>query len=272
MKLAATIVLVILTAFNSFEQSQASATQIDRTGSLYFYWGWNRSGYSNSDITFKGDNYNFKLENVAAKDRQNKFDLNTFFNPAKATIPQYNFRVGYFITNNYNVSFGIDHMKYVMIQDQTVKISGFIENTGTEYDGIYADENIVLKSNFLEFEHTNGLNYANVEFRRFDEIFDLDKIKINLTEGLGTGIFVPKTNTKLLNNERYDEFHLAGYGINSIIGVNISFFDYLFIESEFKGGYINLPDIRTTSSESDGAYQHFFFYQYNIVFGATIIL
>lgn len=272
MKLAATIAFVILTTFNSFEQSQANTNQIDRTGSLYFFWGWNRGWYSNSDINLNGDNYSFKLENVASKDRQNKFDLNTFFNPAKATIPQYNFRVGYFISNNYNISFGIDHMKYVMVQDQAVKISGRIENTGTQYDGIYTDESILLKSNFLQFEHTNGLNYANLEFRRFDEIFNLNKIKINLTEGIGAGILLPKTNTKLLDNERYDEFHLSGYGINSVIGVNISFFDYLFIESEFKGGYINLPDIRTTSSESDRAYQHFFFYQFNIVFGATINL
>ena len=40
-------------------------------GKLYFYWGWNKSQYSYSDITFKGDDYNFTLYDVAAKDRQN---------------------------------------------------------------------------------------------------------------------------------------------------------------------------------------------------------
>lgn len=272
MKLITITTFILLTPFVGFAQNQPEAKQSDRTGSLYFYWGWNRGWYSNSDITFNGDNYNFTLEEVVSKDRQDDFELKTYLNPAKATIPQYNFRVGYFITNNYNISFGIDHMKYVMVQDQVVRISGNINNTGTQYDGTYDNDNIIVATDFLRFEHTNGLNYINLEFRRFDEIFDLGKIKINLTEGLGMGIMFPKTNTTLLNNESYDEFHLSGYGISGVIGANISFFNCLFIQTEFKGGFINLPDIRTTSSESDRANQHFFFYQFNIVLGATINL
>jgi hypothetical protein len=272
MKLIAAIILLLSTTFAGYAQDQQETKKHERKGDLYFFWGWNRGWYTNSDINFKGDDYNFTIEKVEAKDRQTKFGLNTYFNPTKATIPQYNFRVGYFITNNYNISFGIDHMKYIMVQDQAVKISGYINNTGTEFDDVYDNDNITLTKDFLQFEHTNGLNYANIEFRRFDEIYDLNKIKINITEGLGAGILLPRTNTTLLNKDRYDEFHLAGYGIDGIVAANISFFDYFFIESEFKGGFINLPDIRTTSSESDSANQHFFFYQFNVVFGAMVHL
>lgn len=45
------------------------------------YWGWNRGWYNNSDIQFKGTDYNFKLQNVVAKDRPSDFDFNTYFNP-----------------------------------------------------------------------------------------------------------------------------------------------------------------------------------------------
>lgn len=80
---------------------------------------------------------------------------------------------------------------------------------------------------------------------------------------------MPKTNTTLLNNERYDEFHLSGYGINATVGINVSFFNYFFVQTELKGGYINMPDIRTTQSPLDNASQDFFFAQLNIVFGVS---
>jgi hypothetical protein len=74
----------------------------------------------------------------------------------------------------------------------------------------------------------------------------------------------------LLNKERYDEFHLSGYGVNALVAVNITFFDALFIQSELKGGYINMPDIRTTQFTEDTASQSFFFAQLNLTFGVLL--
>ena len=47
------------------------------------------------------------------------------------TIPQTNLRIGYFITDNYNISIGFDHMKYVMYNDRRVDYSGYYPNAGT---------------------------------------------------------------------------------------------------------------------------------------------
>ena len=41
-------------------------------GKMFAYWGWNRGHFSTSDITFKGENYNFTLDNVEAKDKPNR--------------------------------------------------------------------------------------------------------------------------------------------------------------------------------------------------------
>jgi len=49
--------------------------------------------------------------------------------------------------------------------------------------------------------------------------------------------------------------------------VNVTFWDHFFIQSEFKGGFINMPDIRTTNNPSDRASQNFWFTQWNWVFG-----
>ncbi|MFD2917240.1 hypothetical protein [Psychroserpens luteus] len=242
-------------------------------GELYFYWGWNRSWYNNSDIHFKGKDYNFTLSDVKAKDRQTPFSIDKYLNPGNATIPQYNFRIGYYFKDNYSLSIGIDHMKYVVVQNQQVLIDGTISNTSSSYDGSYTNESIILAEDFLKFEHTDGLNYLNVDIRKDFNLINKNKsIAIDGLAGVGLGILIPRTNTTLLNNERYDEFHLSGYGLNGLTGLKTTFFNWFFIQSELKGGYINMPNIRTTRFTADSASQNFLFAQANIVFGVQFSL
>ncbi|AFM02841.1 hypothetical protein Fleli_0361 [Bernardetia litoralis DSM 6794] len=241
-------------------------------GRMYFYWGYNRGWFTNSDIHFKGSNYDFTLKDVVAKDRQSKLAADPYLKLNKLTIPQYNLRIGYYLTENWDISFGIDHMKYVMQQDQTVEINGYIHNTSSNYNADYSNNDIQLTGDFLKFEHTDGLNYVNVEVRHSNLLFDFNKIKISLNEGLGIGFLYPRTNTTLLGQQRHDDFHVAGYGIGGVVGARVAFFNKFFIQSEFKGGYINLPDVETTYSELDKAKQMFFFSQLNIVFGGIINL
>ena len=265
------ILLVVLVMFSlgGFSQSLNHQQAKSRKGEFYTYWGWNRGAYTHSDIRFTGDNYNFLLKDVIAKDRQSPFEGKLYLNPGSATIPQYNFRLGYFINDHYNISFGIDHMKYVVQSNQIVKISGYIDSTGTKYDGTYSDDNIRIAEDFLKFEHTDGLNYINLAIRRFDALFVWKHFNINLTEGVAAGMLFPRTNTTLLGGARYDEFHVSGYGFSGMVGLNFEFYNHFFIQSELKGGYINMPNIRTTMDPADGAEQNFFFGQMNIVFGAN---
>jgi hypothetical protein len=250
-------------------------TTTPRKGKIYFYWGYNQAKYTDSDIRFHGTDYDFMLSKVIAKERQTPFDAAVYFDPGKLTIPQVNYRIGYFWSDHYDISLGVDHMKYVMKQDQTVRINGFIRQTSGDFNGDYTGQNIVLNEQFLTFEHTDGLNYLNLEVNRYDKIADLSRIKlknveIHLTEGVSVGALLPKTNTKLLQNARYDQYHLAGYGVGAKIGLQVTIGKYFFIQSDMKGGFINMPDIRTTQNESDRAEQHFFFWQGNILFGLQL--
>lgn len=243
-----------------------------RAGEMYIYWGWNGGTYSKSDIRFTGTDYDFTLYDVVAKDRQSPFSMRTYFNPAYITIPQYNFRLGVYINEKYDISFGMDHMKYVMRSMQDVLISGSIANSGTIYDGTYDKDSINLSPDFLLFEHTDGLNYENIEIRRSDVLYSKPKFRIESRLGGGIGFMLPRTNTTLLNNDRYDEFHLAGYGLGAVAGVHFSFFNHFFLQFELKGGFIHMPDIRTTMYTADRASQHFFYGQAIGVFGANFNL
>jgi hypothetical protein len=240
-------------------------------GKFFVSWGGNRESYSRSDVNFRGKDYNFTIENMVAHDKPKGWHVD-YINPTRMTIPQTNFRIGYFINDHYSIAVGVDHMKYVMTQNQIANVTGNI-NAGTPFDGIYNRTPTEMTENFLMYEHTDGLNYINTEFSRRDDISSLfkikntDKIQINLTEGVGVGVLYPKTNATLLGKKSYDDWHVSGYGTSLKAGLNVTFFKHFYIQGELKGGYINMQDIRTTQSIEDSASQDFLFFQRLIAFG-----
>jgi hypothetical protein len=240
-------------------------------GKFFFYWGGNRAYYSTSDIRFTGTDYDFTLNDVTAQDRPKGYHVD-YINPSRMTIPQTNFRMGYFFNDHYNISVGVDHMKYVMQQDKVVSYTGNYPNEGTFGESLPGNQ-VLLTEKFLTFEHTDGLNYINSEITRVDDISkwlnlpNTDKFQINLSEGFGAGILLPKTNTKLFAKERHDEFHLSGFGVSAKAGLTFTFYKHFFIQTELKTGYIEMNDIRTTYSTADKAQQNFWFLQSTIAFG-----
>jgi hypothetical protein len=242
-------------------------------GSWYAFWGWNRGYYSNSDVHFKGDDYDFTLKGLTASDRPTAIGIDPYLNPLDMTLPQTNFKVGYFFKDNYAISFGVDHMKYIMDQEQIAILDGYV-NVGSEHDGVYDNASFNLGQynedgdvSFLAFEHSDGLNYINVEINNFDELYAFTpNFRASRVFGVGVGFLLPRTNATLLKNERHDDFHLSGWGTHMKAGLELSYTKYFF-RSEIKMGYIDMPDIRTTKFTADSASQHFTFTELNFLFG-----
>lgn len=291
MKKFLTLVIVLL-SLTGFAQTENLADlpilkekyTAHNKGKFYIYWGGNRDSYAKSDIHFTGSNYDFTIYDVTAQDRPKGWHVD-YINPTRMTIPQTNLRIGYFINDHYNISIGYDHMKYIMDNDVRVKYSGYYPQDGdiTTTPGNTFGENataneITLTPDFLAFEHTDGLNYVNTEINRFDDISHLfrlpntDKFQINLTEGVGAGFLFPRTNAKVFNKVRYDEFNIAGYGVSAKAGLNFTFFKYFFVQTEIKGGYINMNNIRTTYDKADKAEQEIWFLQKIITVGGIFKL
>ncbi|MBK9225047.1 MAG: hypothetical protein KA215_07120 [Flavobacterium sp.] len=273
------VLLLVSMFFSSFAQEEIKTpkkyTETNK-GKFFISWGGNRESFSESDITFRGDDYHFTLYDVVAHDKPKGYHID-YVNPSRMTIPQTNFRMGYFINNHYSIAIALDHMKYVMYQDREVAINGYYPNPGS-YGEVLPDDKILLTEDFLTFEHTDGLNYINTEFSRYDDISTLfkinntDKIQINLTEGISGGVLYPKTNAKLLVKERHDDFHVSGFGAAVKAGLNITFLKHFYLQAELKTGYINMQDIRTTKNSSDKASQDFFFFQRIIQLGGIFRL
>jgi hypothetical protein len=245
--------------------------KMNRKGNMVGGWGWNRAAFTDSDIHFSGKDYNFTLYKVVAKDRQTPFSADTYFGLYTMTIPQTNIRGGYFITDNIVITAGVDHMKYVMVQDQAVGFSGNISDA--TFGDMVHDGRVKLTDQFLTYEHTDGLNYLNAEVEYFQGIYHSRRFQLNCYAGIGAGALMPKSNVKLMGYPRNDQFHLAGYGTDIKLGLEFLFLRHFFIRLEGKSGFINMPDVVTRkASVEDRASQHFFFVATDGMFGFNIPL
>lgn len=258
------IAILLLTADFSAAQS---FHKISRKGDLWMGWGWNRAAYTKSDIHFSGAGYDFTLHDVVANDKQTPFDAETYFGFSTITIPQTNLRAGYFIKNNLAVTFGYDHMKYVMSNNQTVRFTGHIDDP--QYASyVQSDGNIYLAPSFLTLEHTDGLNYINAEVELHNGVYKKNWFECNAFIGGGFGGLLPKSNVKLMGYPRSDEFHLAGYGAHMKAGFEVLLSRFFFIRMEGKAGYINMPEIVTRpESAEDRAKQQFGYAELDGMFG-----
>ena len=237
-----------------------------KKGTMFVFWGWNRAAFSKSDIHFKGNGYDFVLHNVVAHDRPSDLSWD-YINPKEVSIPQFNFRYGYFIKDNLAIVIAQDHMKYVMDQNQTVDITGNISDP--VYANMVQNGKINLADEkFLTFEHTDGLNYVNFGLEKYKNLYTKEKVEILWAYGGGLGVMFPKSNVKLFGNERSDRFHVAGFGADVRTNINFIFWKRLMARVEAKFGYINMPDVKTTlNNKPDKASQDFVFGQINFGVG-----
>jgi len=83
--------------------------QLHEKGKFYINWGYNISWYNKSDIHFSGQGHDFILYDVVAYDRPSELSFD-YINPTTWSIPQFNFRFGYFISDKLSISAGWDHL------------------------------------------------------------------------------------------------------------------------------------------------------------------
>jgi len=269
------VAIVIIIVIGAFANSVKGQDKNELGNKFYFQWGYNWANYGKSDIKFEGTGYNFTLKKVQAFDRQTPFDPKIYFSPTKFSIPQYVYRLGYYINNRYSISLGMDHMKYVMPSNIEVRIIGEIDKSVSEkYAGSYNNEKIVVSPDFLQFEHTDGLNYLSIEVEVNDPIWmaKSKKQSFSFMIGAGLGTYIPKSNVKLFGHREDNKFHMAGYGASVKVGGKLNFTKSLYLLIETKSGVAKLTDILTDSRDSAKASQFFSFFERYIAIGGSFYI
>lgn len=236
-----------------------------RQGDFFIQVGFNWSSYGKSDINFDGPGYDFTLEDVKANDQ-----------PYKGSL-QYNIHAGYFITDNYSLSLGYDHMKYVMKIPQQLIMSGVIEAQVSSpsfpsgpYAGNYNSQSINVTPELVTLEYTDGFNYINARIQRFDDIW----VSVNarnslaLESGVGLGLIMPRADVKLFGVGMNNKLNVAGWGASAKAGLMFNFNKNIYFMASLEAGYANMDKIFTTGrNDFDKASQKLNFVQNTYLIG-----
>lgn len=245
-----------------------------KKGTLAFHWGYNRGYFSKTNLHFTGPNYDFTLYNIEATDRPTPFSA-VYFNPSTISIPQYNYRFCYYITDRLGISVGTDHMKYVVTQNQMTTISGVITPEASEkYAGSYLNQPIELKEDLLKFEHTDGFNLVSLEFEYLQPLVAIPAAKLNFywNSGIGGVWVVTKTDVRVFGDGLDNDFHVAGYTMTGKTGPRMEFKNRFYVAAELKGGYASLPAVLIKNSAPEIGDHNLTFLEYYVVAGVNINL
>ena len=273
--------ICFITYCSPFAQENTPQAEFRKNkGRLFVTYGYNRSVFGKSNLHMSGPGYDFTIHQMAAADVPtpfNSYELShTYINPLNFTVPQFNFHVGWFFKENWSISLGWDHMKYVMRQNQTAQLTGHIDSqvsdlrlaTGS-YAGTYSDTPVVLAPDFLTFRHTNGFNYASIELENYKLIWTNRKGKLGIRRllGGGAGAMINRTIVTFFGKPQDNLWNFAGYGVSAKAGLQLDFSKHFYIEGNVKTGYTNLPNIRTTGERSDKANQAITYLEGQVVLG-----
>ena len=230
-------------------------------------WGWNRSTYTSGDIHFKGVDHDFTLKNVAAADMQTDATMANvaaiYLRPSEITIPQTNLRLAYQLNSDTAIALNLDHMKYVMNQNQTVDITGQIK-------GVAQSGRQVLSEDWLAFEHTDGLNIVSLEVEKQNRVYWFgERSNAKVFALAGIGVVMPKSNVTMgmIGQKRNDEFHIAGYSVSVGMGLELDIYKDVFCRTAYKMGYVEMPDVLTSSRVGDKASHNFSYSELLIAVG-----
>jgi len=233
-----------------------------RKHEFYFSWGYNAEWYTHSNIQISQPSLinNFTFENVKAHDHLGWDD--GLFHEA-ISIPQYNYRLGYFINEKKQLAIEInfDHTKYIFADNQIVHIKGTVN--GKAYDG-----NVLFKENteagadsssyyFLN----NGANFLLFNLvKRWHFISNKkESIKIDLLAKGGVGPVIPHVQNKFFDQQPNDQhFQLGGWNIGIEGAVRATFFNYVYLEYTNKLDYARYSGLRIyqgTAKQAFGTYE-----------------
>lgn len=235
------VLLLIFLPFVSEGQKRMKKKDSYAQGTLFGYWGYNRSGYTKSNMRFVGPGYDFTLANAVAYDNPEKFDASVYFNVNKITIPQFNARIGYYFKDHWAISFGYDHMKYIFKHNNNVLLSGQIDpGVDTNWVGTYNGEPIITERSQFHYENSDGLNYLRFELTRTDQWLKFGKkdwFAVSTNVGVATGGLLSFNDFTFGQQKDVRKISLSGYGLSAHIGARFEFFRHVFIESKMAGGF-----------------------------------
>jgi hypothetical protein len=274
MKLIFAVLMIFLPLVSSAQHNRNKNKDSKAKGTLFGYWGYNRSAYTKSNINFVGVDYDFTLDGVKASDNPSVITGSQYLKLSNLTVPQFNARIGYYFKNHWAISFGYDHMKYVMDDANEVFLSG---NLGpsvdpvTGWSGDYAAEPVVTNRNFFHYENSDGMNYLRLELTRTDHLAEFgnnDQFVLSSNLGIAAGGILSFNDFRFGGDYDMRTISMSGYGASLHANLRAEFLRHFFVQTGFSGGFMHQVRVKTRPNNSQTFARHAFGYgDWNTVIG-----
>ena len=208
---------------------------------LYLSWGYNEEWYTNSTVHISqpalGNDYG--LIHVNAHNHKG-WDEGLLHE--QLTIPQYNYRIGYYFNDKQDmaIELNFDHTKYIITDNQPIHLTGTINNKPADYTLNFA------ASNGFYYYLNNGANFFLINFVKR---FGLYKAKTNnlLVDFIGKagiGPVVPHVQNSFFGQANNPNFQFGGWNTGIETVLRVTFLHNLFFEFSQKGDYARYSHLK----------------------------
>jgi len=232
--LAAGLLLSAALPAKAQEAPRDKYLKIVGNGSLYFSWGYNTEWYTRSTVHVKqpGLQNDYELQSVKAHDHRG-WDEGLF--QKQLTIPQYNYRLGYFFNKKQDLAFEInfDHTKYIITDGQSVRVKGTMADRPV-------DETIVFDNNKgFSYFLNNGANFLLFNLVKRFELYNAPTrlLRVDLLAKAGIGPVIPHVENTLFGQANDPGFQLGGWNTGVETALRFSFLKYGYLEFAQKADY-----------------------------------
>lgn len=209
------------------EATETQPVKKKKRETFYFSWGYNAESYTRSNIYVSqpslGNDY--VLRDVEGRDHKG-WNLGVL-NQA-LSIPQYNYRLGYFFNDKKGWAFEInfDHTKFLVQEPQTIHLKGKLNGNATD--------------TLIDFQQANGFYYYLNNGANF-LLFNIVKrwhwvtnksgnIKVDVLAKAGIGPLVPHVENSFFGNENSPHFQVGGWNTGVEGTIKVTFYNTVFLE------------------------------------------
>ena len=237
---------ILLSVYSCNAQDQ----RIHRKGEFYFSWGYNKDWYPKSTVKINqpdlGNKYQYK--NVKAHDHPG-WDEKDFFSK-DLTIPQYNYRIGYFFNDkkNMGVEINFDHTKFIITDGQTINIRGNFKKR-------YIDSTVIFsESNGFFYYLNNGANFLLFNLTKRCEWSQSKNIKIDFLGKAGIGPVIPHVENSFFGQKNIPGFQFGGWNIGVESAIRATFFRHIYLEFAGKLDHARYSNLKIHSGTAKHAF------------------
>ncbi len=255
------LAIILIVAFAPLFAT-AQQKEKKRKHEFYFSWGYNEEWYTHSNvhITQPSLGNNFTFQNIKGYDHPG-WDGQLF---TKAlSIPQYNYRIGYFFNEKKGLALEInfDHTKFIFGDNQIVHVKGTVNHNA--YDGhlLFVENDKPNADSSSYYFLNNGANFLLFNLvKRWHLIATKNgSVQIDGLAKAGIGPVIPHVQNKFFDQQPNDEhFQLGGWNIGVEGALRVTFFNHVYIEYTNKFDYARYSGLRIyegTAKQAFGTYE-----------------